>query len=105
MHHAVYHLALTWRHAKFLADHPTVPPDTFDPPLSLPKLVCFVPRAQISNVIAIRDWLHDTGLGGGFRLLGRFERFTSAFLGLVVSFDNACDLRRFRAYWAAHGTV
>jgi hypothetical protein len=96
-----YHVAIDWRRAKFFIGHPTVPPETIEPPLNMPQHACFLPRACISNVIAIRDWLHSNPLAGSFRLLGRFAQLTSVFQGLVVCFDNVFDLRRFQAQWTS----
>ena len=67
-----------------------------DQPWLMPEHACFLPCACIDNIIDIRDWLHDTVLLGGFRLLGQW--MTGVFQGIVLCFENALDLARFQSY-------
>lgn len=92
-----YHLAIDWRRAKFFTRNPQVTPDISDPVI-VPKHSFFLPVDRIVDVITIRDWLHATALS--YRLLGRYERFTSLFRGLVFVFDTLPDLLLFRRQWA-----
>lgn len=92
-----YHLAIDWRRAKFFTSNPQVAPAISHPVLP-PKNSFFLPLGRIVDVITIRDWLHATALR--YRLLGRYERFTSLFRGIVFVFDTVPDLLLFRQQWA-----
>lgn len=97
MNPQTYHLAIDWRRAKFFTNNPKILPDISDS-VTVPEHSFFLSLDHIADVITIRDWLHASALR--YRLLGRYERFTSLFRGIVFVFDTVSDLLLFRRQWA-----
>ena len=89
-----FYMSIDWRRAQFSTNHPTVVP-AWD---SLVEVHAqhshFLASTTLPDVRVIRDWLHRGAIG--YRLLGCYEHVTSLFKGIVIVFENLCDLVIFR---------
>lgn len=92
-----FYMLIDWRRAHFSTTHPTVPPAWDCPVIIHPEHSHFLASTVLRDVRVIRDWLHRGAIG--YRLLGCYEHVTSLFRGIVIVFENLCDLVMFRRCW------
>jgi hypothetical protein len=97
MHPEAFYMLIDWRRAQFSTNHPTVAPAYDCPVVVHTGHTHFLASTSLRDVRVIRDWLYRGAID--YRLLGCYEQVTSVFRGIVIVFENLCDLVIFRRCW------
>lgn len=92
-----FYMLIDWRRAHFSTHHPTAAPPWDCPVVCHAQHSHFLASSSLRDVRVVRDWLYRGAIG--YRLLGCYEHVTSLFKGIVIVFENLCDLVMFRRCW------